>query len=36
VFENIPDAKAADFKKATEKIYRSKNQPSGIAVQVLP
>jgi len=36
VFENIPDAKAADFKKATEKIYRSKNQPSGISVQVLP
>jgi uncharacterized protein len=36
VFENIPDAKASDFKKATEKVYRSKNQPSGIAVQELP
>jgi hypothetical protein len=36
VFENIPDAKPEDFKKATEKVYRSKSQPSGIAVQVLP
>ena len=36
VFENIPDAKPEDFKKATEKVYRSKSEPSGIAVQVLP
>jgi putative CocE/NonD family hydrolase len=36
VFENIPDAKPEDFKKATEKVYRSKSQPSGIAIQVLP
>jgi putative CocE/NonD family hydrolase len=36
VFENIPDAKPEDFKKATEKVYRSRVQPSGIAVQVLP
>jgi hypothetical protein len=36
VFENIPDARPADFKKATEKVYRSKNQPSGVSVQVLP
>jgi uncharacterized protein len=35
-FENIPDAKPGDFKKATEKVYRSKSQASGIAVQVLP
>jgi putative CocE/NonD family hydrolase len=35
-FENIPDAKPEDFKKATEKVYRSKSQPSGISVQVLP
>jgi hypothetical protein len=36
VFENVPDAKSEDFKKATEKVYRSKSQPSGIAIQVLP
>jgi len=35
-FENIPDAKPGDFKKATEKVYRSKSQASGIVVQVLP
>lgn len=35
-FENIPDAKPGDFKKATEKVYRSKSQASGIAVEVLP
>jgi putative CocE/NonD family hydrolase len=35
VFENIPDAKPADFQKATERVYRSKDQPSGIEVQVL-
>jgi putative CocE/NonD family hydrolase len=35
VFENIPDAKPADFQKATERIYRDRAQASGIAIQVL-
>jgi predicted acyl esterase len=35
-FMNIPDAKAADFVKATERVYRSQGEASGIAVQVLP
>lgn len=35
-FENIPDAKPADFQRATEKIYRSKGLDSGIRVDVLP
>jgi hypothetical protein len=35
-FVNIPDAKPSDFKKATERIYHSKESPSGVAVQVLP
>jgi putative CocE/NonD family hydrolase len=35
-FTTIPDASPADFKKATEKIYRSKSTPSGIVVGVLP
>jgi uncharacterized protein len=34
-FVNIPDAKPADFVKATERVYRTKAQPSGIVVQVL-
>jgi uncharacterized protein len=34
-FVNIPDAKAADFQKATEKIYRGGGQSSGVAVGVL-
>ena len=34
-FVNIPDAKPADFVKATERIYHNKTQPSGIVVQVL-
>lgn len=34
-FLNIPDAKPADFQKATERIYRGQAQNSGIAVQVL-
>ena len=34
-FLNIPDAKASDFQKATERIYRGQAQNSGIAVQVL-
>jgi uncharacterized protein len=34
-FVNIPDAKPSDFVKATERVYHSKTQPSGIGVQVL-
>jgi putative CocE/NonD family hydrolase len=36
VFENIPDAKPADFQKATERVYRGGEQASGIEVHVLP
>jgi len=35
-FVNIPDAKPADFQRATVRVYHSKAQPSGIVVQVLP
>ncbi len=35
-FVDIPDAKAADFVKATERVYHSKAGPSGIFVQVVP
>ena len=35
-FINIPDAKAADFMKATERLYHTKTEPSGIGVGVLP
>jgi putative CocE/NonD family hydrolase len=35
-FVDIPDAKPADLVKATERVYRSKTEPSGVAVQVLP
>jgi len=34
-FVNIPDAKPSDFVKATERVYRSKAQPSGFVVDVL-
>jgi uncharacterized protein len=34
-FVNIPDAKPSDFVKATERVYHSKEQPSGIAVGVV-
>jgi putative CocE/NonD family hydrolase len=34
-FVNIPDAKPADFVKATERVYHSKGQASGIVVGVL-
>jgi uncharacterized protein len=34
-FVNIPDAKPSDFVKATERVYHSKSQPSGIGVRVL-
>ncbi|HET9410170.1 MAG TPA: CocE/NonD family hydrolase [Candidatus Sulfotelmatobacter sp.] len=35
-FVNIPDAKPSDFAKATERVYHTDSQPSGIVVQVLP
>jgi uncharacterized protein len=35
-FVNIPDAKPTDFVKASEKIYHSKGQASGIALQIMP
>jgi len=34
-FVNIPDAKPSDFVKATERIYHTKAEPSGIVVGVL-
>jgi len=34
-FVNIPDAKPSDFVQATERVYHSKTQPSGIVLQVL-
>jgi hypothetical protein len=34
-FVNIPDAKPSDFVKATERVYHTKAQPSGIGVGVL-
>ncbi|MGH9494288.1 MAG: CocE/NonD family hydrolase [Candidatus Sulfotelmatobacter sp.] len=34
-FVNIPDAKPSDFVKATERVYRSKSQASGIGVGVV-
>jgi uncharacterized protein len=34
-FVNIPDAKPTDFVKATERVYHSKSEPSGINVQVM-
>ncbi|HEY4977756.1 MAG TPA: CocE/NonD family hydrolase, partial [Candidatus Acidoferrum sp.] len=33
---NIFEAKEADYQKATEKVYRSKNQPSSVEVSVVP
>src|SRR5450631_2363550 len=33
-FVNIPDAKASDFRPATERVYRSQSAPSGIRVLV--
>jgi len=35
-FVNIPDAKPSDFVKATERVYHSKQEPSGVGVLVLP
>ena len=34
-FVNIPDAKPSDFVKATERVYRSREQASGVGVGVL-
>jgi hypothetical protein len=33
---NIFDATAADYQAATQKVYRSKNYPSSVEVQVVP
>jgi putative CocE/NonD family hydrolase len=35
-FVNIPDAKPSDFVKATERVYHSRQEPSGVGVLVLP
>jgi uncharacterized protein len=35
-FVNIPEARGADFRKATQRIYRSRSTPSGIVVALLP
>jgi predicted acyl esterase len=35
-FVNIPDAKPSDFVKANERVYRSREQASGIEMGVLP
>lgn len=34
-FVNIPDAKPSDFVKATERVYHSRTEPSGIGVLVM-
>jgi predicted acyl esterase len=34
-FVRIPEAKAMDFKKATQRVFRSASQASGIDVMVL-
>ncbi|HEY6935932.1 MAG TPA: CocE/NonD family hydrolase C-terminal non-catalytic domain-containing protein, partial [Terriglobales bacterium] len=35
-FVDIPNAKPSDFQKATQRVYRSASQPSGVEVEVLP
>jgi putative CocE/NonD family hydrolase len=35
-FVDIPTAKLSDFKKATERVYRSKDKPSAVEVMVMP
>ena len=35
-FMDIPEAKMTDFEKATERIYRSAGEASGVQVHVLP
>ena len=34
-FVDIPNAKSADFQKATQRVFRTRNAPSSITVQVL-
>jgi predicted acyl esterase len=34
-FVNIPDAKPSDFVQATERVYHSKEQASGVVLGVL-
>ena len=34
-FVDIPNAKASDFKKATERVYHDKAEPSGVVVGIL-
>jgi predicted acyl esterase len=34
-FIDIPNAKASDFKKATERVYHDKSEPSGVVVGIL-
>lgn len=36
VFMRIPDAKPDDFKMATQRIYRTPSQPSGVLLRILP
>jgi uncharacterized protein len=35
-FVEIANAKPEDFHKATQRVYRSRNSPSGLEVKVLP
>ena len=35
-FVDIPNAKPSDFRKATERVYRSAGEASGVEVEVLP
>jgi len=35
-FVNIPTARAEDFQAATQRVVRTRTQPSGIEVYVLP
>jgi predicted acyl esterase len=35
-FTNIRQARPEDFRKATQHVYRSQGQPSGLRVHVLP
>ena len=35
-FVDIPNAKPSGFQKATERVYRSANEASGVEVEVLP
>jgi predicted acyl esterase len=35
-FVNIAEAKESDYRKATQRVYRSKDRPSRLVVSVLP